>query len=825
MRRFRRRAAREDTQGLAVEMQAPLMGPAPSPVPTEFSVAARENIPGPSDAAAAAAAARPAAPSRAASRLLVILACNAVATVLLVPHPYLNLGLCVAAPSFGTYVFLCRRRLPRTAPDLHRYLLDLSFGVSLVLCALSFASFCSPFWHRDWAGYSGWGPIAAAVAVVAAAHVALTTASLVVLRRAAVAAARAAASRPQPQPRVSHFVSTAGRLRQGGADAAPAGPEGFSVTVWTAPGADAGMAEEAARTLGCSVATLLSFVDPHRFPFARAGSQGVAAASLSLLVKRSTGPVVLAEDADTCECVESVGLFVMAAERRLVVVEPSAGPVALADALCGAAGPEDAVVQLLRAWVRSLHVDCERVSMAFDEVHRGFKAATNNAELLSLFKLTKALAYYQESVASNSKAIERAAELVRPRLSAACHALAKSLAVECANCLATISDYFDIHTDMMDAHGSVIANNVNLITENQTILLISHSITALLASLGAMSEATILIKYPAVGFPVGLAFVAAVGCTAVTLVRSRADGDLWTPSLSKCLTPQSRWALATLMANAKNGYDYVPAVVALAASWNMTVPEEDRQLIDLVALIDDSLMPDREALLNRAGWRTVRIKAIVRNEGSSVPERFRTTFTKIHVWNLVEYSTVLFVDADTLVLREELRDAFCLAEGFPEGHIWTTKLNNARWNSGAMLLKPSARTFEEITDFVRGGSWGFQVGGDQDMLNAFWRTDGHQRHVLGRNFNVGADRPSETPYEHSDGAALLHFLALELKPWDLQDVRCARKGSLEIDSVPRSEAAKLCDASGTQTAGRILNNHYMYWWGVALAGNQNVPFL
>eukprot|EP00727_Mastigamoeba_balamuthi_P005819 m51a1_g1857 hypothetical protein (342) ;mRNA; f:611890-613277 len=322
-----------------------------------------------------------------------------------------------------------------------------------------------------------------------------------------------------------------------------------------------------------------------------------------------------------------------------------------------------------------------------------------------------------------------------------------------------------------------------------------------------------------------LALVAVTLCLTVLLTGRTGEGDLWTPVLSKCITPKSRWAVVTMLANVRSGFDYVPAVVALAASWNKTVPEEDREHIDLVALIDDSLPTDREALLNRAGWRTVRIKAIFRDTGSTVPERFMTCFTKVYAWSLVQYSTVLYIDADVVVLREEVRDAFCLAEGFPEGHVWTTKLNGMRWNAGIMLLKPSAKTYEEIVYYMNNAQWKFQVGGDQDMMNAFWATEGHQRHVLGRNFNVGADRSSETPYKHNDGAAVLHYLALDLKPWDLTTVRCALKGSLEVASVQRSEVVAKCDASGTQAAARVLNDHFMYWWGVALSGNQNIPFL
>lgn len=101
------------------------------------------------------------------------------------------------------------------------------------------------------------------------------------------------------------------------------------------------------------------------------------------------------------------------------------------------------------------------------------------------------------------------------------------------------------------------------------------------------------------------------------------------------------------------------------------------------------------------------------------------TLTKIHCWSLVEYSKCVFLDSDTLFLRnadelfekEEL-SAVCDI-GWPDC-----------FNSGVFVFKPSRETFNSLVKLA--AEEGSFDGGDQGLLNSFfsdWSTADISRHL------------------------------------------------------------------------------------------------
>jgi alpha-N-acetylglucosamine transferase len=90
------------------------------------------------------------------------------------------------------------------------------------------------------------------------------------------------------------------------------------------------------------------------------------------------------------------------------------------------------------------------------------------------------------------------------------------------------------------------------------------------------------------------------------------------------------------------------------------------------------------------------------------------SLTKLHLFRLTQYSKVIFLDADTLVLRPlshlfDLPVDFAAApdQGWPDA-----------FNSGVMVATPSIETFDALTAMMKQrGSWD---GGDQGLLNDFF---------------------------------------------------------------------------------------------------------
>ncbi|XP_015908445.2 glycogenin-1 [Parasteatoda tepidariorum] len=168
------------------------------------------------------------------------------------------------------------------------------------------------------------------------------------------------------------------------------------------------------------------------------------------------------------------------------------------------------------------------------------------------------------------------------------------------------------------------------------------------------------------------------------------------------------------------------------------------------------------------------------------------TFTKLHCWKLTQFSKCVFLDADTLVLkncdelfeREELSAAPDV--GWPDC-----------FNSGVFVFKPSIETFNDLINFAtKEGSFD---GGDQGLLNSYfsdWNTKDISRH-LSFIYNMTTSAVyTYTPAHKQFGqdVKIVHFLGFQ-KPW-----------SYDYNETLNVVIAPNVDES--------LYNYLLYWWQV-----------
>lgn len=138
------------------------------------------------------------------------------------------------------------------------------------------------------------------------------------------------------------------------------------------------------------------------------------------------------------------------------------------------------------------------------------------------------------------------------------------------------------------------------------------------------------------------------------------------------------------------------------------------------------------------------------------------TFTKLHCWNLTQYSKCVFLDADTLVVkncdelfeREELSAA--PDAGWPDC-----------FNSGVFVYTPSEETFKALLNFaLTNGSFD---GGDQGLLNMYfsdWATKDIMKHLPFVYNMVATATYSYLPAFQVFGSnvKIAHFIGSN-KPW------------------------------------------------------------
>lgn len=140
-------------------------------------------------------------------------------------------------------------------------------------------------------------------------------------------------------------------------------------------------------------------------------------------------------------------------------------------------------------------------------------------------------------------------------------------------------------------------------------------------------------------------------------------------------------------------------------------------------------------------------------------------YTKINVWRLEQYSRVVFLDADTLPIRN-IDELFDKTEVPLSQKIAVAGAPDIGWpdifNSGVFVLLPSVETFTILAGRARAGL-SFD-GGDQGLLNQFFEDNWHH---LPFSYNVTPSASYQyTPaYQHfKDEVAIVHFIGQD-KPW------------------------------------------------------------
>lgn len=175
----------------------------------------------------------------------------------------------------------------------------------------------------------------------------------------------------------------------------------------------------------------------------------------------------------------------------------------------------------------------------------------------------------------------------------------------------------------------------------------------------------------------------------------------------------------TLIANA----DYLIGAQALARSLQMCNTQWPLTALVLDSIVSPGELEDLEAL----GCRIVRVaplplSAEFRARHSRSAQHAQAPFTKgakptfhdpllnfvkLRVWELEEYEKVIFLDADTLVIRSIDR-LFEYPEFSAAPNLYETLADFHRLNSGVFVAQPSRRTFDAMLQAL-------------DQPGLFWR--------------------------------------------------------------------------------------------------------
>ncbi|KAL9450509.1 hypothetical protein AB3S75_012276 [Citrus x aurantiifolia] len=191
---------------------------------------------------------------------------------------------------------------------------------------------------------------------------------------------------------------------------------------------------------------------------------------------------------------------------------------------------------------------------------------------------------------------------------------------------------------------------------------------------------------------------------------------------------------------------YVCGAIALAQS---IIQKNSTR--DLVLLHDKSISGKSLRGLRAAGWKTKWISRI-RSPFAKKDSYNEWNYSKLRVWQLIEYDKIIFIDSDLLVLKN-IDEFFFYPELSAAGN------DKVLFNSGVMVIEPSLCKFEDM--MLKSFKVSSYNGGDQGFLNevfTWW-------HRLPKRINHLKVFSKQDDKEHQvgDGLYAIHYLGL--KPW------------------------------------------------------------
>lgn len=129
------------------------------------------------------------------------------------------------------------------------------------------------------------------------------------------------------------------------------------------------------------------------------------------------------------------------------------------------------------------------------EIQVKLNLSMENKYLLQMFALGESLTYYLNAVEGNSSALSKLHAIKdRLGLSAEETEVMDDLLIEHKQCEKQTEIYSDVLSGLMDARGTVINNNMNVLLRDLTIINIVFLPLNLIASLGGMSEYTMMTE-------------------------------------------------------------------------------------------------------------------------------------------------------------------------------------------------------------------------------------------------------------------------------------------------------------------------------------------
>lgn len=177
--------------------------------------------------------------------------------------------------------------------------------------------------------------------------------------------------------------------------------------------------------------------------------------------------------------VSSLGIF-QQPDRLLVLLADGPHPFA-AKEFKGVSTPNDIVLRLLLHTVRHYVGHLKVIKQLSVELEAKISASMENRYLLQMFALSESLIYYLNAIEANGAVLGKLKARVDP-------GLLDDLTLENQQCARQAQIYSSVLSGLMDARGTIVNNNMNVLLKNLTLINVIFLPLNLIASVLGMSE-------------------------------------------------------------------------------------------------------------------------------------------------------------------------------------------------------------------------------------------------------------------------------------------------------------------------------------------------
>jgi len=155
----------------------------------------------------------------------------------------------------------------------------------------------------------------------------------------------------------------------------------------------------------------------------------------------------------------------------------------------------DVVLNILSQTTRHYLEHLKVIKQISHEIQKKINTALENEYLIQMFTLGESLTYYLNAISSNIAVLNKLNNNIEKiGLSAEQKELLDDILIENNQCYKQAEIYSNTLSELMDARGTLVNNNMNVILKNLTIINVIFLPLNLIASIGGMSEYSSMTK-------------------------------------------------------------------------------------------------------------------------------------------------------------------------------------------------------------------------------------------------------------------------------------------------------------------------------------------